>query len=75
MLHARSPVEVVLSNPDGALRIEVSDESDVLPVLVEPAIDIEDHGRGLPMVRDMSDQWGVVENDSGKTVWFSLSKS
>jgi anti-sigma regulatory factor (Ser/Thr protein kinase) len=73
VVHARSPVEVVLSNPDSSLSVEVSDESDVLPLLVEPAPDSDDHGRGLPLVRDLSDRWGVVENDAGKTVWFNLS--
>ncbi|MGA8370146.1 MAG: ATP-binding protein [Acidimicrobiales bacterium] len=74
VLHAHSPVEVVLSDPGGALHVEVIDESDMLPVLAEPVHSIDDHGRGLPMVRDLSEQWGVVENDSGKTVWFSLPR-
>jgi anti-sigma regulatory factor (Ser/Thr protein kinase) len=72
VLHAHSPVEVVLRDPGGALRVEVSDESEVLPVFVESAHTFDDHGRGLPLVRDLSDQWGIIENDSGKTVWFSL---
>ena len=74
VLHAQSPVEVVLSDPGGALHVEVIDESDMLPVLVEPVHSIDDHGRGLLLVRDLSEQWGVVENDSGKTVWFSLPR-
>jgi anti-sigma regulatory factor (Ser/Thr protein kinase) len=48
VLHAHSPVEVVLSNLDGVLQVEVTDESDVLPLLVEPVNDIDHHGRGLP---------------------------
>jgi anti-sigma regulatory factor (Ser/Thr protein kinase) len=72
VLHAHSSVEVVLSDLDGELRVEVTDESDVLPLLVEPMSSSDDHGRGLPMVRDLSDNWGIVENHSGKTVWFSL---
>jgi anti-sigma regulatory factor (Ser/Thr protein kinase) len=75
VLHAHSQVEVVLTNLDGALRVEVTDESDLWPLLAEPVKDSDDYGRGLAMVRDMSDQWGVVAIDSGKTVWFSLVKS
>ena len=75
VLHAHSSVEVVLTHLDGGLQVEVTDESDLLPLLAESVKDSDDHGRGLPMVRDMSDQWGVAEIDSGKTVWFSLLRA
>lgn len=35
----------------------------------------EPHGRGLLIVRELADDWGVTLHDGqgGKTVWFSLS--
>ncbi len=74
VVHARSPVEVALLVSGGSLVVEVTDESDELPLLEPSKAGLNDHGRGLWLVSDMSNQWGVIENDSGKTVWFRLPK-
>ena len=74
VVHARSATEVVLDHSDGALRVAVTDESSYLPILVESMDLLVDHSRGLSMVSDMSDDWGVVIDGHCKTVWFSLQR-
>lgn len=74
VVHARSAAEVVLDHSDGALRVAVTDESSYLPILVESMDLLVDHSRGLSMVSDMSDDWGVVIDGHCKTVWFSLQR-
>ena len=34
----------------------------------------EPHGRGLQIVRELSDEWGITESadDRGKTVWYEV---
>jgi hypothetical protein len=67
--HAHTPAEVYLSVRDGRIRIEVTDSSwDSLrwgDSLLER--------RGLPIVDELSDQWGVVEFAGAKTVWAELA--
>lgn len=68
--HARTEAAVALVARNGTVRVEVSDSSRELPVLREPDNDaLDDHGRGLFMVRALSDRWGVEHRDDGKTVW------
>ena len=74
VVHARSAAEVVLDHSDRALRVAVTDESSHLPILVESMDLLIDHSRGLSMVSDMSDDWGVLTNGDSKTVWFNLRR-
>ncbi len=74
VVHARSAAEVVLDHSDDALRVAVTDESGHLPILAESMDLVIDHSRGLSMVSDMSDDWGVLTNGHSKTVWFSLQR-
>lgn len=68
--HARTEAAIALVADHGTIRVEVSDTSSEWPVLCEPDNDaLEDHGRGLFMVRALSDQWGVDQREHGKTVW------
>ena len=57
-----------------AVRIEVADNSPVLPTLgrstVNPA-----RGRGMVIVDKLSKVWGVVPNVIGKTVWAEVPYS
>jgi anti-sigma regulatory factor (Ser/Thr protein kinase) len=55
----------------GLIRIEVRDPSRDLPCLApqdEPAME----GRGLRVVDQLSDRWGVDLLPRGKTVWFEI---
>ncbi|MEV7090946.1 ATP-binding protein [Streptomyces sp. NPDC093085] len=54
------------------LRIEVSDpRGERLPIL-RRATDEECFGRGLLIVEQVADRWGVVRRAVGKTVWCEL---
>jgi len=54
------------------LRVEVVDESPVLPQVrsdVDPAAPT---GRGLKIVNDITTLWGAQPLDTGKAVWFEI---
>lgn len=68
--HARTPF-VVTVRIGRAVRVEVADESDLLPVITNPRTHSE-RGRGLAVVRAMSSRWGVEFRSTGKVVWFEL---
>jgi anti-sigma regulatory factor (Ser/Thr protein kinase) len=60
---------VALSGRDGLLRIEVHDASRRHPVVKSPGAD-STTGRGLLLVNELSDGWGVEPRDpGGKVVW------
>ncbi len=71
VVHAGTQVDVhVQVHPDG-LRVEVVDRSPHLPIPRAYA-SLAGTGRGLMMVEQSCDRWGVLTNDDGKTVWFEL---
>jgi anti-sigma regulatory factor (Ser/Thr protein kinase) len=79
VLHAGGPVRFRLSvtlDPPAAVRIEVGDESPVLPSLREYEADAST-GRGLALVARLAARWGIEagagESPSvGKLVWCEL---
>jgi len=72
VVHAGTPVEVeVTVGPDG-LRAEVSDGSRRLPA-VRTQGTLAGTGRGLHMLEQLVDSWGVQVRGAGKTVWFVVS--
>ena len=72
LVHARSVVEVDLTNTGGMIRIAVTDDSSELPK-IEPSVTLSEHGRGVPLVATLSDDWGVEQTHFGKTIWFILN--
>lgn len=70
--HTDSPKCVLLlqRQPVG-VRVVVSDTSTVLPKVREPDW-IAESGRGLFVLNQMADAWGVVPHDTGKDVWFEI---
>lgn len=55
------------------LRLEIRDpDSGALPTLLDLGPDAE-HGRGVGLVDAVTDRWGVIITDSGKTTWCELS--
>jgi PAS domain S-box-containing protein len=74
LVHAGTPVDVAFSFVDGGLRVEVTDGSPHLPSLrgYGPSAGT---GRGLMLLEEMVDEWGVVPGDPGKTVWFQIASS
>jgi anti-sigma regulatory factor (Ser/Thr protein kinase) len=66
---AASEVRVVVSLRDGTLRVEIHDDGDGEPVVVDPE-PLADGGRGLRIVTALAAEWGVLAADGGgKTVW------
>lgn len=72
LVHAGTPVDVAFSFVDGGLRVEVTDGSPHLPSPrgYGPSAGT---GRGLMLLEEMVDEWGVVPDDPGKTVWFQIA--
>jgi anti-sigma regulatory factor (Ser/Thr protein kinase) len=73
VLHARTDIDVEVSVSALQVRVEVSDAHPSLPVRIRP----EDHstfGRGLLLVDELSDDWGVAPHGTGKGVWFALDR-
>ena len=72
VLHAGTKVEVVMKQRGQWLRVEVADESPVLPGLREFDPDATT-GRGLTLVELLAADWGVEPCDEGgKLVWFEV---
>jgi len=55
----------------GWLRVEVRDPSRALPCLIK-ADALDETGRGLQLVDELSDRWGADLLQHGKAVWFEL---
>ena len=64
--HARTPFEVVVETTNGHLRIEVEDGSTDAPVSKPPS---DEGGRGLSIVDQLCDRWGVHIVREKKCVW------
>lgn len=69
-LHARSALTVdVIADGDGEVRIEVSDESTLIPQM-RPGEPWATTGRGLGLLQALG-RWGVNgASSSGKIIWF-----
>jgi PAS domain S-box-containing protein len=74
LVHAGTEVEVAARVGRGGIRIEVSDGSPHLPATKNYA-DLAATGRGLQLLEQMVDRWGVEPHEEGKTVWFELGMS
>ena len=70
--HAHSAVDLTVTGEDGRVRIEARDNSSAMPIA--PRGDTETRHRGLQLVEDLSQGWGVdVRSDDGKIVWCELA--
>ncbi len=72
--HARTLFDVILTVDRGTLRCEVTDADPRVPQLDHRPLDAEG-GRGLRLVDELADRWGVTAYNKGKTVWFDLTVS
>jgi len=55
------------------LRIEVRDNSPVLPQMQDASTEASVGGVGLRLVDKVASSWGTTATATGKTVWFELS--
>jgi PAS domain S-box-containing protein len=72
LLHAGTTIDVVAGLEQEGLLVEVADGSLHLPVPRRYAT-TSGTGRGLRMLEQLVDDWGVRRHHDGKTVWFLLS--
>lgn len=72
-LHARTGMTVTLTRTEpGGVRLEVRDGSPSLPRVRQHAQQATT-GRGLRLVEELSERWGVDELEGGKAVWAELA--
>ncbi|MET7427193.1 SpoIIE family protein phosphatase [Dactylosporangium sp. NPDC005555] len=72
--HARTRhVELRLHLLPAHIAIEVLDQDNRLPFLIEPTFD-DEHHRGLQIVRVSSDRWGTRAVADGKIVWAEIPR-
>lgn len=71
ILHAGTPFLVSVNPTDEGVRVAVSDGSPDMPVL-RPQTHDQPSGRGMLVVEEMSDRWGLDVAPDGKTVWFEI---
>jgi len=69
--HAHTTMEFTFGLRNGRLSLAVRDGSRRLPEPAEPGL-TSPGGRGLCLVRDLTDAWGVLPVSDGKVVWTRL---
>jgi anti-sigma regulatory factor (Ser/Thr protein kinase) len=68
--HAQTPVELSIATAVGRVRIEARDSS---AATLTPHAGTPTRHRGLELIEDLSDGWGVEAQDAGgKVVWCEL---
>jgi len=70
--HAHTTMEFTVGLRDGRMCLTVRDGSRLLPRPKEPGVG-EAGGRGLQLVRELTDAWGVLPVSDGKVVWTHLT--
>jgi anti-anti-sigma regulatory factor len=70
--HAHTTMEFTLAMRGGLLSMTVRDHSRALPKPADPSV-TSAGGRGLRLVRDLSEAWGVLPVTDGKVVWSRLA--
>ena len=73
VVHAHSDVDVAVLLGARNIRVEVTDSNPVLPQPRE-VDETSTSGRGLALVRDLSDRWGTEARADGKVVWFEVAR-
>ena len=70
--HAGTPVELTVTTSVGRVRIEARDGSAVIPTSHQ--VDTPTRHRGLHLIEDLAEAWGVDAQDAGgKVVWCELT--
>jgi anti-sigma regulatory factor (Ser/Thr protein kinase) len=69
VLHARSAPRLFVTEEDGHVRVEVSDDDPALPVR-KNYDQLSPTGRGLHLLDRLTSGWGAEARSVGKVVWF-----
>ncbi|GIE74431.1 hypothetical protein Aph02nite_03810 [Actinoplanes philippinensis] len=70
--HAHTTMEFTVGLRGGRLTVAVRDGSRLMPRALDPAV-TDAGGRGLRLVRELTDAWGVLPVTDGKVVWTQLT--
>ena len=69
--HAHTTMEFTMGLRDGRLSLAVRDGSRLLPRPADPKVS-DAGGRGLRLIRELTESWGVLSVPDGKVVWTHL---
>lgn len=72
LLHAGTGFEVRLDTDPNRVRVEVHDGGQRLPLASAATMDATG-GRGLLLVGQIANDWGVDRSVGGKSVWFEMN--
>lgn len=69
--HAHTTMELTMALRDGRISLAVRDGSSRLPRTADPGV-TDAGGRGLRLVRELTDAWGVLPVSDGKVIWTTV---
>ena len=72
VLHARTPIVVVVESSPGVVFLAVNDQASGDPIARDYGVDAAT-GRGIKLVRELSTRWGVDRSEAGKRVWCEIT--
>jgi serine/threonine-protein kinase RsbW len=73
VMHSTAPIALCLSYCGGNVRVEVTDGTSDLGAVRFREVDRPTvGGRGLRILATLADEWGVIANKTGKSVWAKL---
>ncbi|HEU4514607.1 MAG TPA: ATP-binding protein [Nocardioidaceae bacterium] len=76
LVHAGTGFLVTLRGTPGRVLLTVQDGSSAVPVRPPAGLTLEPGGRGLAIVAELSDEWGVIRvHGRAKSVWASFATS
>ena len=71
VVHGSSPSDVEIQRTGDVLKATVTDGGTGPPLPKNPG-EHDPHGRGLLIVRSLAHEWGVLDAERGKSVWFTV---
>lgn len=72
ILHARTPIDLIVRKVRTSVRVEVFDEGGGVARALHPDAEAS-AGRGHGLVQAVAARWGVDDAEVGKTVWFEIA--
>ena len=69
--HVGAPMTLRVLRRPSRMRVEIDDASTEVPVVRHPGAS-DEHGRGVLLVEQLANAWGVEKRADGKTVWFEV---
>ncbi|WP_424534804.1 ATP-binding protein [Sphaerisporangium viridialbum] len=69
-------MRLVVSDNGHALHVEVIDggSAGAIPQIPEQVDPLQENGRGLWLVRELSSSWGWEQDEAGRSVWFEVPR-